>query len=64
MREKCANGLSKTDSDVLAYVTEAEVVTNADVAERMGMSASGARKALQRLIDAGLVTREGQGKRT
>lgn len=64
VREKYANGLGKTDSEILAFVAEAGVVTNSDVAERMGMSVSGARKALQRLIDAGLVTREGQGKRT
>ena len=56
VREKYANGLGKTDSEILAFVAEAGVVTNSDVAERMGMSISGARKALQLLIDAGVVT--------
>mgnify|MGYP002624633212 CR=1 FL=1 len=64
VRERYAKGLGKTDSGVLAFIAEEKVVSNVDVAERMGMSVSGARKALQRLIDAGLVTREGQGKRT
>ena len=64
VREKCAKDLGKTDLEIIAFIAKAEVVSNSDVAERMGMSFSGARKALLRLIDAELVTCEGQGKRT
>lgn len=61
---KCANGLGRTDRAAYDFIADREVVSNADVAEHMDMSANGARKALQRLIDAGLVERDGQGKAT
>lgn len=64
VRGKYANGLSRSESTVLGFVTERGEVGNAEVAEHMGMSLSGSRKALQRLMDRGLVVREGQGKRT
>lgn len=61
---KCVNGLSHTDRAVYELVVERQLVSNSDVSEYMSMSANGSRKALQRLIDTGLIERTGQGKAT
>lgn len=64
VREKYAKSLSKTDYTVLEFIGQAGTTRNTEVAEHMDMSLSGARKALQRLINKGLVVRDGQGKST
>lgn len=65
VRKVGEDGLSVTDSAILDLMCRSSgVVTNAAVAEHMGMSVNGARKALQRLIDAGLVERIGKGRST
>ncbi len=61
---ECAKGLSGSDAAVYAFIEEHGTVSNADVVGYTGLSINGARKVLQRLMDAGLVIRQGQGRST